>query len=242
MAEENQLAVFEENTPPMPVHSQPPTMHAPPPLTPAGVLLALHGAPSTHLPPPASSGTPRRIQEHLFLKFHHRQCRCHSHPMITRHDQSTSRQHGHQMAELMALLKGLNRALSSSTLPPGYGPTVDPNPWFLSTFVQESGDAPALTTAHILATYPVSNLPVPPAFPQPVDALAVASFPPTVISGLSMSVPPPVSALALAPIFTVPPPTTHAPTHTTEHFPSQAPPSHVGFLYQAPPPINTTFP
>ncbi|PKI53103.1 hypothetical protein CRG98_026508 [Punica granatum] len=132
------------------------------------------------------------------------------------------------MAELMALLKGPNRTSSSSTPPPGYKPAVDPNPWALPTFVQESRDALAPTTAHIPAAYLVSNLPIPPFFSQPSNAPTVAPFPPTAISGPPMSVPPPVSASAPAPIFTVSPPTTHAPAHTTEPFPSQAPQSHIG--------------
>ncbi|PKI58581.1 hypothetical protein CRG98_021044 [Punica granatum] len=249
MAEENQLAVFEENTPPTPIHSQPPTMHAPPPLTPVGVPLAHHGAPSTHLLPPASSGTPPAYSGAPLPRVPPLAVQVPSIPddnaRIAALEGTVNQLAANMatnMAELMALLKGPNRASSSSTSPPRYGPTVDPNTWVLPTFVQESGDATALTTAHIPATYPVSNLPVPPAFPQSSDAPAVAPFPPTAISELPMSVPPPVFALAPAPIFTVPPPTTHAPAHTTEHFPSQAPQSHIGFLYQAPPPINTTFP
>ncbi|PKI61036.1 hypothetical protein CRG98_018598 [Punica granatum] len=42
------------------------------------------------------------------------------------------------MAELMALLKGPNRASSNSTPPPGYEPTVDPNPWVPPTHAPEA--------------------------------------------------------------------------------------------------------
>ncbi|PKI77686.1 pollen-specific leucine-rich repeat extensin-like protein 3 [Punica granatum] len=228
MAEENQLAVFEENTPPTPVHSQPPTMHAPLPQTPAGVPLAHHGAPSTHLPPPASSGTPPtysgaplpRVPPPAVVPS-----TSDDNTSIAAHEGTVNQLAANMatnMVELMALLKGPNCTSSSSTPPPRYGPAVDPNPWALLTFVQESGDALAPTSAYILAAYSVSNLPVPPAFLQPSNASAVAPFPPTAISGLPMFVPPPVIAPAPALIFTVPPSTTHAPAHTTEPFHSQA--------------------
>ncbi|PKI58086.1 hypothetical protein CRG98_021513 [Punica granatum] len=116
------------------------------------------------------------------------------------------------------------------------------------TFVPESGDAPASTTMHVSAAYLVRNLPAPPAFPQPSNVPAVTPFPPVATSKPPMVVPPPVSAPAVAPISTVLPPmiflstTAHAPAHTTEPFPSQALQPHIGFSYQAPPPINITFP
>ncbi|PKI31977.1 hypothetical protein CRG98_047632 [Punica granatum] len=42
------------------------------------------------------------------------------------------------MAELMALLKGPNRASSSFTPPLGYGPAVDPSPWAQPTLIPDS--------------------------------------------------------------------------------------------------------
>ncbi|OWM78064.1 hypothetical protein CDL15_Pgr018633 [Punica granatum] len=127
MAEENQLAVFEEDTPITPIHSQAPTMHAPPPhMPPAGVSPAHRGASPTHLPPPASSGPHPAYSG--------------GQPSSTADDcariavlESTINQlvatMATNMAELMALLKGPNRASLSFTPPPGYGPAVDPSPW-----------------------------------------------------------------------------------------------------------------
>ncbi|PKI60863.1 hypothetical protein CRG98_018736 [Punica granatum] len=58
MAEGDRVNISKEVNPPVPAHSQPPPMHAPPPSTPAGILPAYSGAPPTHLPPPTSSGAP----------------------------------------------------------------------------------------------------------------------------------------------------------------------------------------
>ncbi|OWM65103.1 hypothetical protein CDL15_Pgr003897 [Punica granatum] len=52
MAEEDRVDISEEVNPSVPVHSQPPLTHAPPPPTPAGILPAYSGSPSTHLWPP----------------------------------------------------------------------------------------------------------------------------------------------------------------------------------------------
>ncbi|PKI49433.1 hypothetical protein CRG98_030165 [Punica granatum] len=49
------------------------------------------------------------------------------------------------MVELMALLKGPNRASSSFTPPPGYRPAVDPNPWAQPTLIPDNGDTSAPT-------------------------------------------------------------------------------------------------
>ncbi|PKI07727.1 hypothetical protein CRG98_049584, partial [Punica granatum] len=58
MAEGDHVDIFEEVNPSIPTLSQPLPTHAPPPLTPAGVLPAYSGALPTHFPPPASSGAP----------------------------------------------------------------------------------------------------------------------------------------------------------------------------------------
>ncbi|OWM64726.1 hypothetical protein CDL15_Pgr027238 [Punica granatum] len=55
MAEGDHVDVSEEVNPSVPNLSQPPQTHAPPPLTPAGVLPAYSAALPTHLSPPASS-------------------------------------------------------------------------------------------------------------------------------------------------------------------------------------------
>ncbi|OWM65100.1 hypothetical protein CDL15_Pgr028818 [Punica granatum] len=118
MAEEDRIDVSEEVNPPVPTHSQPPPAHAPPPPTPAGILPAHSGAPQTHLPPPTSSGAPLPPVS-LTSSPSDDQAR------ITALE-GTVNQMAANMAELLALLRGPNRASSSSTPPPGQGPTVDP--------------------------------------------------------------------------------------------------------------------
>ncbi|OWM83611.1 hypothetical protein CDL15_Pgr004040 [Punica granatum] len=139
MAEENQLAVFEEDTPITPIHSQAPTMHAPPPhVSPAGVPPAHRGASPTHLPPPTYSGPHQAYSG--------------GQPSSTAGDrariavlESTVNQlaatMATNMAEFMALLKGPNRASSSFTPPPGYGPAVDPSPWAQPTLIPDNVQA-----------------------------------------------------------------------------------------------------
>ncbi|PKI55789.1 hypothetical protein CRG98_023817 [Punica granatum] len=156
MAEENQLAVFEEDTPITPIHSQAPTMHVPPPyVSPAGVPPAHRGASPTHLPPPASSGP--------HPAYSGRQ------PSFTADDrariavlESTVNQlaatMATNMAELMALLKGPNRASSSFTSPPGYGPAVDPSPWAQPTLIPDNGDTSAPTIVNAPAAHPEQRL------------------------------------------------------------------------------------
>ncbi|PKI26378.1 hypothetical protein CRG98_048933, partial [Punica granatum] len=68
------------------------------------------------------------------------------------------------MAELLALLKGSNRASSSSKPPPGPGPMVDPTPWAPPTQAPENVEAPASPTLHTSTVHPfTTQLPPPPA-------------------------------------------------------------------------------
>ncbi|PKI40925.1 hypothetical protein CRG98_038690 [Punica granatum] len=62
------------------------------------------------------------------------------------------------MVELMALLRAPNRTSSNSTPPPGYGPTVDPNPWVPSTHAPKGIEAPAM---HAPVDHPANVLPPP---------------------------------------------------------------------------------
>ncbi|PKI63840.1 hypothetical protein CRG98_015824 [Punica granatum] len=122
MAEEDRVDVSKEVNPPAPAHSQPPLTRAPPPLTPAGVLPAYSGAPSTHLPPPTSSGA-------LLLRASLTSPASDDHARIAALKGTINQLAASMttnMAELFALLRGPNRASSSSTPPPGQGPTVDP--------------------------------------------------------------------------------------------------------------------
>ncbi|PKI56390.1 hypothetical protein CRG98_023220, partial [Punica granatum] len=149
------------------------------------------------------------------------------------------------MAELLALLRGPNRASSSSIPPPGQGPTVDPTPWVPPTQAPENTDAPAPPTLRTSMAYPFTS-----PFPSPPAPTAVP-LPPAAFLTLDqvLSAPPPVSIPAPAMVYTVPPPTvflapsapalTHPQATELPPYPSLQP--HVGLSYQVPPPINTTF-
>ncbi|OWM90888.1 hypothetical protein CDL15_Pgr027375 [Punica granatum] len=147
MAEENQLAVFEGNTPPTPVHSPQPTMNAPPPLTTVGAPLAHPGTPSAHLPQPISSSmslppgyAPPPPGHSPPPPMHVPSSATQAPPpahdptrMATLEANVTNLQNtvdlmAANMAEMMALLRGPNRASSSSTLPLPRAPTIDPTP------------------------------------------------------------------------------------------------------------------
>ncbi|OWM68183.1 hypothetical protein CDL15_Pgr016383 [Punica granatum] len=256
MAEENQLAVFEEDTPITPIHSQAPTMHAPPPpVSPAGVPPAHRGASPTHLPPPVSSGPhpaysggqpSSAADDRARIAVLESMVNQLVATMATNMAElSTVNQlaatMATNMAELMALLKGPNRASSSFTPPPGYGPAVDPSPWAQPTLIPDNGDTSAPMIVNAPAAHPVNNLPAPP-------ASATMLEPPTLVPlPISTSVPISVSASVPAPTSAVPSPiiflptTAQAPAHTAEPPPYQAPQPHIGLSYQAPPPINIAY-
>ncbi|PKI61753.1 hypothetical protein CRG98_017865 [Punica granatum] len=150
------------------------------------------------------------------------------------------------MAELFALLRGLNRASSSSTLLSGQGPTVDPTYWILPTQISESANAPAPPTTHTLMVYPFT-IPLPPPLAPKAVPLPQAAF---LTSDQALSVPPPVSMLAPAAVYTIPLPTIFSVPSVPALVHPQAvePPlylslqPHTSLPYQALPPINTTFP
>ncbi|PKI77693.1 hypothetical protein CRG98_001923 [Punica granatum] len=237
MAEGDRVDISEEVNPPVPAHSQPPPMHAPPLPTPAGILPAYSGAPPTHLPPPTSSGAPL-LPTSLTSSASDDQAR------ITALE-GTVNQMATNMAELLALLRGPNRASSSSTPPPGQGPTVDPTPWVPLTQAPENMDTPAPPTLHTSTAHPFTS-----PFPPPPAPTAVPLPPTTFLtSDQVLSAPPPVSMPAPATIYAAPPPTVFlassapAPTHPqAAELPSYPPlQPHTSFPYQAPPPISTTF-
>ncbi|XP_031402572.1 pollen-specific leucine-rich repeat extensin-like protein 1 [Punica granatum] len=241
MAEEDRVDISEEVNPPVPVHSQPPPTHAPPPPTLAGILSAYLGAPPTHLPPPTSSGAPLP-QVSLTSSASDDQTR------ITALEGTVNQlaaSMAANMAELLALLRGSNRASSSSTPPPGQGPTVDPIPWVPPTQVPENTDAPAPPTLHMSMAHPFTSPFPPPPAPTAVP-LPQAAF---LTSDQVLSAPPPISLPAPAAAYTIPPPTIFpapsapAPTRPqVADLPSYPPLQlHINFSYQARPPINTTF-
>ncbi|XP_031398515.1 pollen-specific leucine-rich repeat extensin-like protein 1 [Punica granatum] len=136
------------------------------------------------------------------------------------------------MAELMALLKGLNRASLNSTPPLGYGPTIDPNPWVPPTHAPEGIEAPAM---HVPASHP-ANVPPP--------SVTLSAAIPLLPSDLTTLVPLPMSISVSAPVYAAPPPMVfpvpnpHAPVYTSEPLTFQAPQPHISFSCPAPPPIN----
>ncbi|PKI45526.1 pollen-specific leucine-rich repeat extensin-like protein 4 [Punica granatum] len=222
MAQNNQPASFEESTPPTPVYSQPPMTYAPPPPTPAGKPPAHSEAVSPPVPSPEARAPSTYIDGARIVTLE---------GDITTL-RGTINQMAADMAELMALLKGPNHASSSSTPPPGYGPTVDLNPWVPPTHAPESHVAPAM---HALAVHPV-NIP-----PPPMTLPAAVPPPP---SDPAMLAPSPMSIPAPAPIYTAPSPmvfpapSPHSPVYTSEPLPFQAPQPYINFSYPAPPPIN----
>ncbi|PKI41443.1 hypothetical protein CRG98_038167 [Punica granatum] len=195
MAEGDHVDIPEEVNPSVPTISPPPQTHASPPLIPAGVLPVYSSALPTHLPPPASSGAPPPPA---------------SPTSAATNDEAriaalegTVNQMTTNMAELLALLRGPNRASPSSTPPPGPGPTVDPTPWAPLTQAPENVEAPAPPMLYTSTVHPfTSQLPPPPA------PLVVPLPPATFLSSVHiLSAPPPVSIPAPAMINTTPPPT-----------------------------------
>ncbi|XP_031402616.1 extensin-like [Punica granatum] len=223
MAQNNQLASSEENTPPTPVYYQPSMTQALPPLTPAS-------APPVHsgeIPPPVPTSeaqAPSTSTEGA------------ARIVALEGDISTLRgtvnQMAADMAELMALLRAPNHTSSNSTPPPGYGPTVDPKPWVPPTHAPEGIEAPAI---HAPAGLP-ANVP-----PPSVTLPAAIPLPPTNPTTL---VPPPMAI----PVYAAPPPmvfpaqSPHAPAHTAEPVPFQAPQPHISFSYPTLPPLNIPIP
>ncbi|XP_031393558.1 pollen-specific leucine-rich repeat extensin-like protein 3 [Punica granatum] len=242
MAEEDRVDTFEEVNPPVPTHSQPPPTHAPPPPTTAGILPAYSGAPPTHLPPPTSSGAPLPPVS-LTSSASDDQAR------ITALEGTVNQlaaSMAANMAELFTLLRGPNRASSSSTPPPRQGPTVDPTPWVPPTQAPENMDAPAPPTLHTSMAHPFTS----PFSPPP--APTVVPLPPVAFLTLDhvLSAPPPVSMPAPAAAYTFPPsmvfpaPSAPALTHPqVADLPSYPPlQPHINFSYQAPPPYKHHIP
>ncbi|XP_031394201.1 uncharacterized protein LOC116205692 [Punica granatum] len=133
------------------------------------------------------------------------------------------------MAELMALLRASNRTSSNSTPPPGYGPTVDLNPWVPSTHAPEGIEAPAM---HEPTSQPANVLP-------PSMTLSAANpLPPSDPTTLV----PPAPVYAAPPPMVFPVPSPHVLAHTSEPLPFQAPQPHISFSYPTLPPLNIPIP
>ncbi|PKI48813.1 hypothetical protein CRG98_030790, partial [Punica granatum] len=198
------------------------------------VLPAYSGALPTHLPPPASSGAPLPPAS-LTSAATDDQARIAA-------LEGTVNQMATNMAELFALLRGPNRASSSSTPPPGQGPTADPTPWVPQTQAPENVEVPVPPTSHTSVVHPFTS-----PYPPPQAPTAVPLPPATFLSSKHiLSAPPPVSIPAPAVAYTAPSmvfltSNAPAPTHLQATELPPYPQPHAGFSHQAPPPINTTF-
>ncbi|PKI73460.1 hypothetical protein CRG98_006147 [Punica granatum] len=117
------------------------------------------------------------------------------------------------MAELMALLRAPNRTSSNSTPPPGYGPTVDPNPWVPPTHSPEGIEASAM---HAPAGHPAN---VPPPSVTLSTAIPLPLSDPTTLVLPPMSIPVPALVHAAPPLMIFPAPSPHALAHTSEPLP-----------------------
>ncbi|XP_031378407.1 extensin-like [Punica granatum] len=201
-------ASFEENTPPTPVYYQPPMTQALPPPT-------LADAPSAHLgeiPPPIP--TPEAQAPSASTDGSARIVALEGDITTLK---GTVNQMAADMAELMALLRALTRTSSNSTPPPGYGPTVDPNPWVPPTHAPKGIEAPAMyaPTGHS-ANIPPPSTTFSTAIPPPLSDPTTFALPP-------MSIPAPAPIYAAPPPMVFPVPNPHAPAHMSEPFPFQAP-------------------
>ncbi|PKI78858.1 hypothetical protein CRG98_000719 [Punica granatum] len=163
MAKEDRVDISEEVNPPVPAHSQPPPTHAPPPPTPAGIPPAYSGAPSMHLPSPTSSGTPLpRVSLTLSTPDDHARIAA-LEGIVNQLAASMTT----NMVELFALLRGPNRASSSSTPPSGQRPTIDLTSWIPPTQVPKATDAPAPPTMHTSTVHLFTSPFPPPPAPRP---------------------------------------------------------------------------
>ncbi|PKI39939.1 hypothetical protein CRG98_039669, partial [Punica granatum] len=123
MAEDQQLAIHEQDTPPTPTHFQTPQTQVISPPIPADISTAHPGIPIGHPPPTAQTASnlvnPTRFTALEGMVNH----------LAT--NMATN------MTELMAMLRNENQASSSFTPPPEHRPIVDPNPTVPLTFVSE---------------------------------------------------------------------------------------------------------
>ncbi|PKI58538.1 hypothetical protein CRG98_021070 [Punica granatum] len=130
-----------------------------PPPTPAGMLPAYSGAPPTHLQPPTSLGAP--------LARASQTSSASDDQALIAALEGTVNQMATNMAKLVALLRGPNRASLSSMPPPGQGPTADPTPWVPPTQAPQNMEVPVPPTLHTSVAHPfTSSYPLPPA-PRP---------------------------------------------------------------------------
>ncbi|PKI68452.1 hypothetical protein CRG98_011141 [Punica granatum] len=252
---DNQIGVPEEINPPASVHSQASIAQPAPPPSPTGAPPAHPGAPSAYLPPSTSVTTPPSHSGILAPPPVYAppplptQLPPQDATRVTVLEGNVAMLQGTidlmaaNMAEMMALLRGLNRASSNSTPPLAHGSTVDPTPWEPPTLAPGDDIAPAPTTpAHVSTVHTADLFQPQPTVPAvaPLPSMTVYVLAPTVFA------PPPQSVPIPATVYTAPPPTVlptsnvpaPTPVQSTETFPFPTLQSHGGLPYQFLPALN----
>ncbi|PKI74131.1 hypothetical protein CRG98_005476 [Punica granatum] len=150
--------------------------------------------------------SPKKSTHRFRLTLNHPRRTLHHLPLLQAYSrplEGTVNQMATNMAELLALLRGPIRASSSSTPPPGQGPTTEPTPWISPTQAPENMELPAPSTLH---THDLHNT-SPDGFPGAQCTCSDSS------SSLRSSLPICLYSLTSAS------PTRHPPINTTFHEP-----------------------
>ncbi|PKI59736.1 hypothetical protein CRG98_019912 [Punica granatum] len=227
MAKEQQPAIHEQDTPPIPTYSQTPLTQAMRPPIPADISTAHSGVLIRHTPPLVAQTTSNLVDSTRFTVLE---------GMVNQLATNMAT----NMTELMAILREQNRSSSSFTPLPEHRPIVDPNPVIPLIHVTDSEDISFSAMAYVPTVHPISD-PLPP----PPAPTAVPLPPPAFLSADStMHALPPLAMPVRPPIYTVPPLTialvisAQALVSTMDHFPFQAPQPQISFSYPAPSPLN----
>ncbi|PKI75858.1 hypothetical protein CRG98_003773 [Punica granatum] len=190
MAEEQQPAIHEQDTPPMPTHSQTPLTQAILLPIPAEISTTHSGVPITHPPPPMAQTALNLVDSARFTVLEGM-----VNQLVT--NMATN------MTELMAMLRDQNQASSSFTLPSKHRPNLDPNPVVPPIYVTDSEDVSFSAMTYVPAVHPISDpLSLPPA-PTTI-LLPPAAF---LSTYSTMHALPPLAMPVHPPIYTVPSPT-----------------------------------
>ncbi|OWM72695.1 hypothetical protein CDL15_Pgr009152 [Punica granatum] len=162
MAEDQQPAIHEQDTPPTPRHSQTPLTQVISPPIPADISTAHSGVPIGHPPPTAQTASNFVNPAHLMALE----------GMVNHLATNMAT----IMTELMAMLRNQNQASSSFTPPSEHRPIVDPNPTVPPTFVSEVEDASFSAMAFAPTVHPISDSLPPPPAPTAVPLPPAAFF------------------------------------------------------------------
>ncbi|PKI11375.1 hypothetical protein CRG98_049541, partial [Punica granatum] len=123
MAEDQQPAIHEQDTPPTPTYSQTPLTQVTSPLIPTDISTAHSGIPIGHSPSTAQTAF-NFVNPARFTSLE---------GMVN----YLAANMATNMTELMAMLRNQNQASSSFTPPLEHRPIIDPNPTVPPTFVSE---------------------------------------------------------------------------------------------------------